>query len=125
MTVEAREVPIFIDRRELLVQILPDALFVMTLGTRRDRHIRFQSTQRGRFGDVDVTGRTLADVLFPLTTAIVCELRGNSFWCVFRCVRSRELVTAVTVAGNWFLRLPVTIETGAVTCRHRLEHHRS
>src|ERR1051326_13985 len=125
MTVNARKVSIFIDRHELFAQILPGTDFVMTLGTRRDRHIRLQPAQRGGFGDVDVTGHTLADVLFLLTTAIVLELRGDSYRRVLRGVGSGELVTAVAVVGNWLLRFPVTVETRAMTCRHRLEHRRA
>jgi len=125
MTVNARKVSIFIDRYEFLAQILSGTDFVMTLGTRRDRHIRLQPAQRGGFGNVDVTGHTLAYVLFLLTTAIVLELRGDSYRRVLGGVGSGELVTAVAVVGNWLLRLPVTVETRAMTCRHRLEHCRA
>jgi len=125
VTVDAGKVSILIDRHELLVQILSQTIIVMTLRTRRDRHIRFQPAQRYGFGDIDVTGRTLGDVLFLLATPIVYELRGDSQRRFLRSVRRPKSVTTVAVVGNGLLRFPVTVETRAVTGRHRLEHRRA
>ena len=38
-----------------------------------------------------------------------------------RVRRRRELVTAVAVVRDWFLRLPVTVETRSVICRRGFE----
>ena len=94
----------------------------MTLRTRRDRHIGFQTEQQCGFGDVDVTGRTLRDVLFLLAAAIVYELRRDPQGRFLCSVRRYELMTAVAVVRHWLLRLPMTVETRAVTGRCRLEH---
>src|SRR5690348_12641339 len=94
----------------------------MTLGARRDRHIRFQPAQRSGFRDVDVTRRTFRDVLFLLTTTIVYELRGDPCRRFIRGAGRCEFVTTVTVAGDWLLRLPVTVETRSMICRPSLRH---
>jgi hypothetical protein len=123
MTIPAREVSILIDRHEFFIQILSRASFVVTLGTRSDRHVRFQAAQRRGFRDVDVTGRTFRDVLFLLAATIVNEFRGDPYRRFLRCVRrGREFVTAVAVIGHWLLRFPVTVETRFVTGRSGLEH---
>ena len=103
MTVHADERAILIDRIQLCVQILSQAVFVVTLSTRRYRHIRFQTTQGRRFRDVDMTRRALRDVFLLLATAVVNELRGDSRRIRQDVRRFRELVTAVTVCGYWFL----------------------
>src|SRR5262245_29785101 len=41
MAIHTREAAILIDRDQLFAQILPQAIFVMTLGAGCDRHIRF------------------------------------------------------------------------------------
>ena len=46
VTVDTRETAILINRNQFLIQILSEAIFVMTLSTRRYRHIGFQPAQR-------------------------------------------------------------------------------
>ena len=49
----------------------------MTFGARRDRNVRFQTSERRGFRDVDMARRALRDVLFLLTAAFVNELRRD------------------------------------------------
>lgn len=122
VTIDAREVSILIERHQFFAQILSEPILVMTLGTRRDRHIRLQPTQRRGLRDVDVTRRTFRDVLFLLATTVMYELRRDPFRRLLGRVGRRELVAAVAVVGNRLLRFPVTVETRAVTGGHRFEH---
>ena len=83
----------------------------MTLGARRDWYIRLQCAQRFRFRDVDVAGRTLRDMQLLLATTFVRKLRGDPHGLGEGVWSSRELVTAIAVCGDGFLRLPMTVET--------------
>ena len=114
VTVNTRKAPALINRHQLFTQILPEPIFVMTLGTRRDRHIRLQPAQRCGFRDVDVARRALRHVLFLLTATFMNELRGDPHRLGRNERRVRELVTAVAARGDWILRLPVTVETRSV-----------
>ena len=46
VTIDASEGAVLVERQQLFVQILPQTILVVTLSTRRYRHIRFQSAQR-------------------------------------------------------------------------------
>ena len=83
----------------------------MTFSTSRDWNVRLQTSQRCGFGDVDMTRRALRDVLFLLAAAFVYELRRDSrrIGQHVRCFR--QLVTAIAVRRDWFLRFPVAVET--------------
>ena len=111
VTIHADESSVLIDRIQLGVEILSQAGFVVTLSTRRYRNIRLQATQRRSFGDVDMTGRALRNVLFFLAAALVNELRRDSRRIGRNVRRFRQLVTAVAVRSDWFLRFPVAVET--------------
>lgn len=122
VTVDAREASILVDREELFAQVLSQTIFVMTLGTGSDRHIRFQPTQRRGLRDIDMARRAFRDVLFLLAAAVVDKLRRDPFRRFFRSVGRGQFVTAVAVVGDRLLRLPVTVETRAVPGWRRLEH---
>ena len=126
VAVDANESSILVDRQQLFTEILSQTIFVMTLGARRDRNVRFQTSERRGFRDVDMASRTLRDVLLPLTTSFVNELRRDSLRRIGYHVRScRELVTSVAVRGHRLLRFPVTVETRCVITRNGFERRRS
>jgi len=79
VAIDADERAILIDGQQLFAQILPQAVFVMTLGARRNRHVRFQTSKRRGFRDVDVASRAFCNVLFLLAAAFVNELRRDAF----------------------------------------------
>lgn len=112
MTIDTREVSVFIDRYELGIQILSQSVLVVTLSATRDRHVGLQSSKRCGFGDVDMTRRALGNVLFLLTTTFVHELDRDPRRISYRHVWRRELVAAVAVGSDWLLCFPVTVETG-------------
>src|SRR5688572_2442427 len=94
----------------------------MTFCARRYRHVRFQSTKRCGFGDVDVTGRTFINMLLLLAAALVNKLDRDSCRIAGGGVRRRrKLMTAVTVVRNGLLRFPVTVEARRMFGRHCLE----
>lgn len=111
VTIHADESSILIDRIQLGVEILSQAGFVVTLSTRCYRNIRLQATQRCRLRDVDMTRRAFRDVLFFLAAAVVNVLRRDSRRIGRNVRRFRQLVTAVAVRSDWFLRFPVAVET--------------
>ena len=125
VTIHTCEAAILINRHQLFTQILPQPIFVMTLCARGDRHIGFQASQRCGFCDVDMARRALRNVLLLLTTTIVHELRRDPRRLSEHVRCARELVTAVAVGGDWFLRFPVTVKTRSVICRRGFERRGS
>ena len=111
VTIHADERAILIDRIQLGVEIFSQTDFVVTLSARRYRHIRLQATQRSSFRNVDMTRRTLEDVLLLLAAAVVNELSRDSRRIGQDVRRFRQLVTAIAIRSYWFLRFPVTVET--------------
>lgn len=54
VTVNAYELPVFVDGLQLFRNVKPLTVFVMALGASGNRHIWFQTSQRRRLGDVNV-----------------------------------------------------------------------
>ena len=84
----------------------------MTLGTRRYRHIGFQTPQRSGFRNIDMARRTFRDVLFLFAAAFVYELRRDPLWLSQYVGSCREFMTTVAIVGDRLLRLPMTVEAG-------------
>lgn len=103
VTINTDERAILIDRIQLGAEILSQTGFVVTLGTRRYRNIRLQTSQRRSFRDVDMAGRALCDVLFLLAATFVYELRRDSCRIGQAVRRFGQLVTAIAVRSYWFL----------------------
>ena len=110
MAILADEVSILIDRQQLLVQILSRTDLIVTLGTRSNRNIRFETAERCGFRDVDMALRTFPDMLLRL----VIELRRDARWLSQQVRIHREFVAAIAIRSNRLLRLPVTVETRSV-----------
>src|SRR5690349_20303712 len=72
-----------------------------------------------------MTRRALRDVLFRLATAVVDKLRGNPDRLGRHVGRAREFVTSIAVRSDWFLRLPMTVETRTVIGGRGFERRRS
>lgn len=121
VTIRAHKLAVLIERHQLRIQILSQPVLVMTLGARRDRHIRFQPSQRRSLCDVDMTRRALGDVLLSLATAFMHVLHRDPHAGLVSFVRSRELVTTVTILGDRLLRFPMTVETRCMVRGTRTE----
>ena len=111
VTVDTREVSVFIDRDKLGIQILSESILVVTLSATCDRDVGLQSSKRCSFGDVDMTRGALCDVLLLFTTTLVHELDRDPRRIGYRHIRRRKLVTAIAIDGDWLLRFPMTVET--------------
>ena len=85
----------------------------MTFGASGDWDVGFKAPHCRC--DIDMTSRALRDVLLLVATAFVDELERIAQWHTARDERSRsELVTALAIGSEGFLRFPVTVETGRV-----------
>ena len=63
VAVDTNESLVLIDRRQFFADVLSQSVFVVTLGARGDRDVRFQAAQGRRFCDVDVTRGALQHVV--------------------------------------------------------------
>jgi len=69
---------VFIDHPEFLIQVLTQALLVMTFSAAGDRHVRLQPSECGRLRNVDMAGRALGDMVLLFTAAFMAEFHGNA-----------------------------------------------
>lgn len=112
VAIDAGKRTVLIECCQFGVEILAQSFLVVTFGAGGDRDVGFETTRGCGFGDVDVAGGALRDVLFPFAAAVVNEFERDSCGGVGGDVgSSREFVTAVAVRGDGFLRFPVTRET--------------
>ena len=111
VTIHADERAILIDRTQLDIKILSQAGFVVAFSARRYRDIRLQATQRHSFRNVDMARRTFRRVLFLLAATFMNELRRDSRRIGQDVRRCGTFVATVAVGCDWFLRLPMAIET--------------
>ena len=104
VAIGADERAILIDRQQLFVQILARTHFVMTLRAGRNGNVRFQTSKRRGFSDVDVARCAFVDVMFLFTAAFVNEPGRDALRRIGQHVRCfREFVTTVAVGSYRFL----------------------
>jgi hypothetical protein len=63
VTIDANEPGVLINRLQFLRNVQTQSIFVMTFGARSNRHVRLETAQAGRLGNVDMTGGALGNVL--------------------------------------------------------------
>ena len=108
VTVSANEILVLVDRDQFVGNLQMRRRLVVAFAARGDWHVRFQSAQRCRLCNVDMTSGALGDVLF----AAVPKLQGDSLRRINPNVGlCCQLVTARAVFVYRRLRLPVTVET--------------
>ena len=118
VTIGADKVAVFVQGFQLVADILPQPILVVTLGAGSYWHIRFQAAKRCCLRNVDVAGRTFGYVLL----AIVAELDRYSFRNIVSLHGALcELVAASAVDVDWLLGFPVATEASSMVGRGRLE----
>ena len=119
MAIAALEIVVLVYSRQLLAHVQAQTVLVVTFSAGCDGNVWFQTAQRGRLCDVDVTGCAFRNMLL----ARVSKVERNSSWPLIdwevRLVG--KLVTTGAVIAGGLLRFPVAVETRRMSCRHGFE----
>lgn len=121
MAIDASEVSVLIDGRQLIAYVQAQSLPVVALGARGDWHIRFETAQGARLGDVDMAGSAFGDVVFLLASTFMTKLHRYTFYLINFDRLRRQLMTARTVFVYRFFRFPVAVKTGGMINRDGLK----
>ena len=80
VTVGAYEVSVLIDLCQFTKHVQTEAGFIVTLGAGCDGNVRLQTSDGPGLRNVDMTGRTLSDMVALFAPTVVLKLHRNALW---------------------------------------------